>query len=121
MTSLLLKVFNYTRMASDVELENYEYRYYNELKKGSHRVKISDSKYRCPYCPEKRNAYYLFKELLDHDSGVGSSKSRGVKEKSRHLVLEYMRRYLDVRDHSKPFTYQKKKKKRESCRTFLYC
>jgi hypothetical protein len=35
--------------------------------------------------------------------GVGSSRSRGVKEKARHLALErYMRRYLDVRDRSKP-------------------
>ncbi|KAE8039064.1 hypothetical protein FH972_011512 [Carpinus fangiana] len=95
--------------ASEVELENYEYRYYNELKKGSHRVKISNSEYRCPYCPGKRNPDYLFKELLDHASGVGSSRSRGVKEKARHLALErYMRRYLDVRDHSKPSLTKKK-------------
>jgi len=90
---------------SEIELENYEYKYYNELKKGSHRVKISDSVYRCPYCPGKRNPDYLFKELLRHASGVGSSKSTGVKEKARHLALErYMRRYLDVRDHSEPST-----------------
>jgi hypothetical protein len=46
----------------EIELEKYEYKYYNEMKKGklgSHRVKISDSVYytvyRCPYCPGKRN------------------------------------------------------------------
>ncbi len=43
----------------EIELEKYEYKYYNEMKKGklgSHRVKISDSVYRCPYCLVKRNS-----------------------------------------------------------------
>ncbi|XP_040992288.1 factor of DNA methylation 4-like [Juglans microcarpa x Juglans regia] len=85
----------------ETELEYYEYKYYNELKKGRPKVKFSDLVYRCPYCPGKCKQDYLFKELLQHASAVITSRSRSIKEKARHLALErYMRKYLDVRVHS---------------------
>ncbi|KAJ7980848.1 factor of DNA methylation 1-like [Quillaja saponaria] len=90
---------------SDSELEDYKYRYYEDLKKGRHTVKVSNSVYRCPFCPGKRKQDYLFKELLQHASGLGSSSGRDVKEKAKHLGLErYMRRHLDVKGQPAPST-----------------
>ncbi|XP_040992286.1 factor of DNA methylation 4-like [Juglans microcarpa x Juglans regia] len=86
---------------SETELEYYEYKYYNELKKGRPKVKFSDLVYRCPYCPGKSKQDYLFKELLQHASAVITSRRRSIKEKARHLALKrYMRKYLDVKVHS---------------------
>ncbi|XP_018823277.1 factor of DNA methylation 4-like isoform X3 [Juglans regia] len=86
---------------SETELEYYEYKYYNELKKGRPKVKFSDLVYRCPYCPGKSKQDYLFKELLQHASAVITSRRSSIKEKARHLALKrYMRKYLDVKVHS---------------------
>lgn len=83
---------------SQSEVADYEYKYYKELKQGSIRVKISDSAYRCPYCPGKGD-YYL-NELLEHAYGRGSQR-RGLRERARHLALErYIKRHLNVRHRS---------------------
>ncbi|KAB1225957.1 hypothetical protein CJ030_MR1G006675 [Morella rubra] len=86
---------------SETKLEDYEYKYYNDLKKSCPKVKFSDSVYRCQYCPGQKNQDYLFKELIQHASGVGDSKSRGIKERAKHLALG---RYLDGDVHPEPAT-----------------
>ncbi|GKV28432.1 hypothetical protein SLEP1_g37491 [Rubroshorea leprosula] len=74
---------------SESEMEVYEAKSYEKLKKGSHRVKISEQAYTCPYCPKKKKQDYQYRELLQHASGVGNSNSekRNAKEKANHLAL----------------------------------
>ncbi|XP_058787482.1 protein INVOLVED IN DE NOVO 2-like [Vicia villosa] len=74
---------------SDSEIGEYEDKCYEELKNGSQSVKTSDEKFTCPYCPKKRKRDYLYKELLQHASGVGQSSSskRKPREKATHLAL----------------------------------
>lgn len=72
---------------SDSEMDEYENEAYEELKDGKLRVKISDETFACPFCPQKKR--YLYKDLLQHASGVGKSRSekRSTKEKANHLAL----------------------------------
>ncbi|KAL3523831.1 hypothetical protein ACH5RR_016665 [Cinchona calisaya] len=82
---------------SESEMEEYEDKSYEALKSGSHEVKLSDETFTCPYCPKKRKADFLYKDLLQHASGVGtsSSKKRGVREKANHLALaKYLKKDL---------------------------
>lgn len=74
---------------SDSEMGEYEDKSYEELKSGNRHVKNSDETFTCPYCPKKRKRDYLYKELLQHASGVGMSSSdkRSAKEKANHLAL----------------------------------
>ncbi|KAJ7964528.1 factor of DNA methylation 1-like [Quillaja saponaria] len=74
---------------SESEMDEYEDKSYEELKSGIHQVKVADDAFTCPYCPKKRKHDYLYKELLQHASGVGksSSKKRSAKEKANHLAL----------------------------------
>ncbi|XP_022637708.1 protein INVOLVED IN DE NOVO 2 isoform X2 [Vigna radiata var. radiata] len=67
----------------------YVDKFYKELKKGNHIVQSSDETFSCPYCPKKRKQDYVYRELLDHASGVGQSTSqkRNVREKATHLAL----------------------------------
>ncbi|BBH04786.1 XH/XS domain-containing protein [Prunus dulcis] len=69
------------------ELEDYVDAYYYQLKKGSVKVKNSDSTYRCPFCDGKRRHDYRLKELSRHAYDIGRD-SKGLKEKSKHLALE---------------------------------
>lgn len=74
---------------SDSEMDEYENEAYEELKDGKLRVKISDETFACPFCPQKKRQAYLYKDLLQHASGVGKSRSqkRSTKEKANHLAL----------------------------------
>ncbi|KAL2333251.1 hypothetical protein Fmac_014464 [Flemingia macrophylla] len=74
---------------SDSEISEYEDKSYEELKNGSQNVKNSDETFTCPYCPKKRKRDYLYKELLQHASGVGqsSSQKRKARDKANHLAL----------------------------------
>ncbi|RYR65432.1 hypothetical protein Ahy_A03g011363 isoform B [Arachis hypogaea] len=74
---------------SDSEITEYEDKFYEELQNGTHDVKTSDETYTCPFCPKKRKRDYLYKELLQHASGVGqsSSQKRKAREKANHLAL----------------------------------
>jgi len=67
----------------------YVDKFYKELKKGNHIVQTSEETFSCPYCPKKRKQDYVYRELLDHASGVGqsSSQKRSVREKATHLAL----------------------------------
>ncbi|XP_021295466.1 protein INVOLVED IN DE NOVO 2-like [Herrania umbratica] len=74
---------------SESEMEEYEDKSYEKLKNGKHNIKVSEETYTCPYCPKKKKQDYLYKELLQHASGVGKSNSdkRSAKEKANHLAL----------------------------------
>lgn len=69
---------------------------YEKLKNGSHNVKTSDETFICPYCPnKKRKRDYVYREILEHASGVGwsSSQKRSAIEKANHLALvKYLKR-----------------------------
>ncbi|KAK7372379.1 hypothetical protein VNO80_05757 [Phaseolus coccineus] len=67
----------------------YVDKFYKELKKGNHIVQTSEENFSCPYCPKKRKQDYVYRELLDHASGVGqsSSQKRSVRERATHLAL----------------------------------
>ncbi|KAF8030890.1 hypothetical protein BT93_D0168 [Corymbia citriodora subsp. variegata] len=84
------------------ELEEYEDRYYQELKGHTIRIKVSDSHYRCPYCRSARD--YLFQDLLKHASFISKDlKGTSTKEIAKHLALDrYLRRYFSrkVNEHS---------------------
>ncbi|KAJ6317669.1 hypothetical protein OIU76_013251 [Salix suchowensis] len=74
---------------SDSETDEYENEAFEDLENGTLRVKLSDETFTCPFCPQKKKRDYLYKDLLQHASGVGKSRSdkRSVKEKAAHLAL----------------------------------
>ncbi|KAH9624199.1 hypothetical protein KSS87_008276 [Heliosperma pusillum] len=74
---------------SESEIEDYGEQTYEELKKGERELKVSEEKFTCPYCPKKRKRDYLYKELLQHASGIGNANSnkRRAREKANHLGL----------------------------------
>ncbi|KAK7305732.1 hypothetical protein VNO77_43642 [Canavalia gladiata] len=90
---------------SESEIGEYEDISYEELKNGSRNVKISEETFTCPYCSKKRKRDYLYKELLQHASGVGqsSSQKRRARDKANHLALmKYLQKDLvTVDDPSK--------------------
>ncbi|OIV98274.1 hypothetical protein TanjilG_09908 [Lupinus angustifolius] len=74
---------------SESEISDHEDKSYEKLKNGSQCVKTSDETFTCPYCPKKRKRDYMYKELLQHASGVGQSSSQKRKaiDKANHLAL----------------------------------
>ncbi|KAK8935427.1 hypothetical protein KSP39_PZI013393 [Platanthera zijinensis] len=78
-----------TSDSSDCKIDDYEAESYLQLKTEKLQVKISDSSYRCPFCPRKKKQDYQYKDLLQHASGVGASNSsnRKAKEKANHMAL----------------------------------
>lgn len=89
---------------SESEIEEYEDKSYEELKNGNYHVKASDQSFSCPYCSKKRKRDFLYKELLQHATGVGksSSEKRSIKDKANHLALaKYLEKdMMDVDDTS---------------------
>jgi pyruvate-formate lyase-activating enzyme len=67
-------------------LEYYEHRYYNDLKDGYYRLKLSGSTYRCPFCNNKD--YDSLSELLRHASRITGDSRETVKESAKHSALE---------------------------------
>lgn len=94
---------------SESEINEYEEESYEKLKNGSLLVKNSDETFNCPYC-KKRKRSYLYKDLLQHASGVGQSCSqkRSAREKANHLALaKYLQNDLmPVDGPSKPVDVQ---------------
>ena len=97
----------------------YVHKSYEALKKGSHNVKTSEMTFSCPYCPnKKRKRDYVYREILEHASGVGqsSSEKRSAIEKANHLALmKYLEKDLMIVDGppktadegSPPFNFEK--------------
>ncbi|KAK8629673.1 hypothetical protein V6N13_078506 [Hibiscus sabdariffa] len=80
---------------SESEIEEYEDKSYEKLKKGKYPVIVSDETYTCPYCPQKNKQTYRYKDLLQHASGVGNSGSskRKPRVKANHIALV---KYLQI-------------------------
>lgn len=78
------------------ELEEYEDRYYQELKGRSIRINVSDSLYKCPFCRSAQRRDYCYEDLLKHASRISrDSKGISTKEIGKHLALErYLRKYF---------------------------
>ncbi|XP_058777000.1 factor of DNA methylation 4-like [Vicia villosa] len=75
------------------DLEYYRGRYFLELKHDYHKLEVSDSTFRCPFCFNKD--YYSLTELLRHASRIAAdSHGETVKEIAKHSALE---RYLDFK------------------------
>lgn len=72
---------------SESELEDHAESCYEQLKQAGHTVKVSESEYRCPYCPGKKKQIFGFKDLLQHATGVSHSQKRGTKDRGGHLGL----------------------------------
>lgn len=72
---------------SDSEIDDYEDKSYNCLKRGDIKVKISENSYKCPFCSGKKKHDYRYKEIFQHATGVGSSSNRGAKVKAKHRAL----------------------------------
>ncbi|PNY14622.1 cingulin-like protein 1-like [Trifolium pratense] len=68
------------------DLQYYERRYYNHLKDGYYRLKISGSTYRCPFCNNKD--YYSLSELLRHASRITGDSRETIKESAKHSALQ---------------------------------
>lgn len=83
------------------EMEEYEYKKYNELKKGVLKVKVSRSSYKCPFCPRGKEKDYLYKGLLQHASAIVNSNNSSIREKARHSALKkFMNKYLMEKDQA---------------------
>ncbi|MQM04197.1 hypothetical protein Taro_036995 [Colocasia esculenta] len=80
---------------SDSAIDNYEAKSYLRLKAGNYKVKNSDGSYRCPFCAGKKKLNYLYKEILQHASGIGSSNRKG-KMKADHCA--YAKYFVDMAD-----------------------
>ncbi|WVZ05109.1 hypothetical protein V8G54_018455 [Vigna mungo] len=72
---------------SESEISEYEDKSYEELKSGSQNLKTSDESFTCPYCPKKRKRDYLYKELLQHASGVFHQMIQNRKMKVVLLLI----------------------------------
>ncbi|XP_073271675.1 protein INVOLVED IN DE NOVO 2-like [Primulina huaijiensis] len=73
------------------------------MKNGKHQVKISDYVYTCPCCPNMKKIDSLYKELLQHASGIGkcNSAKRTARDKANHVALaKYLENDMDA--HSGP-------------------
>ncbi|KAL8139363.1 hypothetical protein V2J09_005384 [Rumex salicifolius] len=81
---------------SDSEIEEYMLKPYKGLEQGKYQVQKPNGTYRCPFCAGKKKQDYVYKDLMQHSSGVAKgSASRSAKQKANHLALaRYMETYL---------------------------
>ncbi|CAI8611722.1 unnamed protein product [Vicia faba] len=78
---------------SESDLEYYQRRYFLELKDDYHKLQVSNSTFRCPFCFNKD--YYSMTELLRHAARIaGDLHAETVKEIAKHSALQ---RYLDFK------------------------
>ncbi|KAI3952353.1 hypothetical protein MKX01_005220 [Papaver californicum] len=74
---------------SETEMEDYEEKVYQKLQNGKFMVKLSDLKFRCPFCLGKRKQDYEYTHLVQHAKGAGKKGSslKKFREKAKHLAL----------------------------------
>ncbi|KAK7261483.1 hypothetical protein RIF29_27796 [Crotalaria pallida] len=95
------------------QFDEYEDRYYNDLKRGCYKLRISSSSYQCPFCQGKED--YPLSEISEHASRHAKGPlSWGIKHIAKHSALHsYIKRYLNVRiksEDSEPAVPTKKLK-----------
>ncbi|CAM8895066.1 unnamed protein product [Rhodiola kirilowii] len=81
---------------SDKQWDGYILECYGNLKKGILTTSMSDARFRCPYCYEKKKTDYSYRELIRHAYGHGRGSNGGkTTKKARHVALEqYAEKYL---------------------------
>ncbi|KAL8153285.1 hypothetical protein V2J09_011045 [Rumex salicifolius] len=81
---------------SESEIDDYVSKPYEELEQGKHQVRKPNGALRCPFCLGKKKQEYVYKDLMQHASGVGKgSVNRSAKQKANHLALaKFMENYL---------------------------
>uniref|UniRef100_M0ZZA0 XH/XS domain-containing protein n=1 Tax=Solanum tuberosum TaxID=4113 RepID=M0ZZA0_SOLTU len=74
---------------SESEMEECADKWYQKLKEGYGREKISGEVNQCPFCPGQKKQAYSFNDLVQHSSGVskGGSQRRKLNDKAKHLGL----------------------------------
>ncbi|KAM7257914.1 hypothetical protein ACFE04_013655 [Oxalis oulophora] len=79
--------------------EDYKDSYYEDLKAGNIRVKFAESRYRCPFCEDRRDDYN-WRDLLDHASRAANQEHRTWRDRGRHSALvRFIDRNISVTDH----------------------
>ncbi|XP_072952613.1 factor of DNA methylation 5-like isoform X2 [Typha angustifolia] len=76
---------------SDSEIDDYEAKFYSQLKAGHLIVKNTDSTYKCPFCSGKKKQGYNYKDLLQHASGIGASNRKAKVKATHRAVAKYLR------------------------------
>ncbi|XXG66280.1 hypothetical protein AAC387_Pa05g3794 [Persea americana] len=71
---------------SESEIDYFKDKIYDQLKCGKHKIKNSDSSFRCPFCLGKKKQDYHYKDLLQHATGIGASNRKG-NVRANHLAL----------------------------------
>ncbi|KAI0519151.1 hypothetical protein KFK09_006592 [Dendrobium nobile] len=91
-----------TSEISDSEIDDYEAKTYVQLKTEKLKVKVSDGSYKCPFCLGKKRQDYLYKDLLQHASGISTS-NRKAKVKANHQALvKFLKNDLANTSNSSP-------------------
>ncbi|KAL5581221.1 hypothetical protein UlMin_013663 [Ulmus minor] len=79
---------------SDSEINDYIEKPYEQLKAGQYKTKGFNGTLRCPFCAGKKKQDYIYKDLLQHATGIGKSPAnRSAKQKANHLALA---KYLEA-------------------------
>lgn len=79
---------------SESEINEYKEKPYEQLRSGKYKVKALNGSLRCPFCAGKKKQDYVYKDLLQHASGVGKgSANRSAIQKANHLALA---KYLEI-------------------------
>ncbi|CAM8894291.1 unnamed protein product [Rhodiola kirilowii] len=81
---------------NDKQWDGYILECYRNLKKGILTTSMSDARFRCPHCYEKKKMDYSYRELIRHAYGHGRGSNGGkTTKKARHVALEqYAEKYL---------------------------
>ncbi|XP_058725594.1 factor of DNA methylation 4-like [Vicia villosa] len=84
-----------TEYTRESELDNYECRYFNNLKDGYYKLEVSDSTFRCPFCLNKD--YYSLTDLSRHASRIAADvHGETLKEIGKHSALVRYLKSLNV-------------------------
>jgi len=75
--NLTIVMYRKSEHTHESDLEYYERRYYNKLKYDYYEFKISDLKYRCPFCYNKD---YSLTDLLRHASRMVGNLRKTIKD-----------------------------------------
>ncbi|XP_058099268.1 factor of DNA methylation 5-like [Magnolia sinica] len=85
---------------SESEIRDYEAKSYLQLKTRKHKVKLSDSIFRCPFCKGKKKQDFIYKDLLQHATGVGLSNRKGKVKANHRALMRFLK--TDVPDAAGP-------------------
>lgn len=85
---------------SDSDIDDYEAKYYSQLKTGRYKVKNPDGTYRCPFCAGKKKQDFCFKDLIQHAKGIGVSNRKGKTKANHRAFAKYLSADFGTEDSS---------------------